>query len=65
MEYARIVFICANQLLLSQVFSGCMEVFWPMVIALHILEGNRFVVGWLVGFVCLLENISKPLLSKI
>ena len=43
-----VVFVCANQLVLFQVFSGGMEGKWPMASTLHTLVGAHNVVGWLL-----------------
>ena len=48
MEPGGLVFVCANQLFLWQVFSGCMEVYWSMATTFHILVGNEIVVDRLL-----------------
>jgi hypothetical protein len=52
MEFGGVVFVCANQLLLFQVFSVHMEVVkWPMAMALHILGGHHIVLSCLLLFI--------------
>ena len=62
-EFGEVWFICAIQPLISYVFSWHMEVYKPMVIALHILKRQPG-CGCLVAFYYLHENTTKPLLSK-
>ena len=58
------VFVCVNQLLLFQVFSGRMEVSEPKATTLHILVGHHIVGGWLF-LVYLHESTANPILSRI
>ena len=40
MEFGGVVFVCVNQLLLFQVFSGQMEIYGSKATSLHILVGH-------------------------
>lgn len=46
-----VMFVCANQLLRFQMFSGRMEVLQLIVTPLHILVDNQNVVDWLFMFI--------------
>ena len=60
MKYDGVGFVCANQQLLSLVFSGHMNIKWPMVMALHILvRCGIWCVFQYCPLMCLLLQCAK------